>query len=328
MFKYIDEQIKKYDSIVIFGHVIPDGDCYGSQIALKNVIKLAYPNKRVYVTGSGYHRFFKMLGAMDEVDDETIKNSLAILVDSNDLLRSEDQRISSAKAWVKLDHHVDVGTFTQGEFVVNEDANSTCEIIVDMIQELNYPMNSVVANALYLGILTDSGRFQFIKDFPKSFAQASWLCQNGANPKELNRILNITDETLLAFKGYVFSNYQKTEAGTVYFVIDKETLKSLNITANKAGNMVNLISNLSGYPVWAFFVEDEDGSAHAELRSNGPAVQPIALKHGGGGHLQAAGFPIAKFDRNLILDYVKEIDEIVISWKQRKNKQVERPIFL
>ena len=295
MFERIDEQIRKYDSIVIFGHIVPDGDCYGSQLALRNVIKLACPNKKVYAVGSGYHRFFKFIGKMDEVSDKTIKNSLAILVDSNDLLRSEDERISLAKAWVKIDHHVDVGSFTQGEFVVKEDANSTCEIIVDMVQELNYPMNATAANALYLGILTDSGRFQYIKDFSKSFEQASWLCQNGANPKELNRILNITDERLLKFKGYVFSNYRKTEAGTVYFVIDKETLKSLNITADKAGNMVNLISNLSGYPVWVFFVEYEDGSAHAEIRSNGPVVQPIALKFGGGVHFMAAGFPVEKF---------------------------------
>ena len=316
MFEGLFDQIKKYDSIVIFGHVFPDGDCYGSQIALKNTIKLAFPNKKVYVAGSGCHRYFELLGKMDEICDEVINNSLAILVDANDFTRSEDQRILNAKAWIKIDHHVDTGGFTQGPSVVVEKACSACEIITDMIRELELPVDSTVASALYLGILTDTGRFQYIEDFPKIFNLASWLCTKGANPKEINRILNITDESSLAFKGYVFSNYKKTEAGTIYLVFDKETLKRFNISASKAGGMVNLISNLNGYPIWAFFCEEERGTTHCEFRSNGPAVQPIAVKHGGGGHLLASGATLASFDMNEINQIVSEMDQAIIEFNK------------
>lgn len=316
MFDNIFEQIKKYDSIVIFGHINPDGDCYGSEIALKQTLKLAFPSKKIYAVGSGYHRFHKMLGATDEIDVEVIKDSLAILVDANDFGRSEDQRISEAKAWIKIDHHVDTGGFTQGEFVVEEKANSCCQIIGDMIKELNLPIDYVVANALLLGILTDTGRFQYVNDFPRAFAQASWLCEKGANPKQLNSILNITDEASLAFKGYVFSNYCKTKDGTIYLIIDKETLHKYNLSASKAGSMVNLISNLNGYPIWAFFCENEDGTCHGEFRSNGPAVQPIALKYGGGGHELAAGATLPSFDYKSMMAMISDFDEAIVKFNK------------
>ena len=53
MFEKVFEQIKKYDSIVIFGHINPDGDCFGSQIALRETIKLMFPNKQVFAVGKG-----------------------------------------------------------------------------------------------------------------------------------------------------------------------------------------------------------------------------------------------------------------------------------
>ena len=62
---------------------------------------------------------------MDQVSDEIIKESLAILVDGNDLSRMEDQRIYTAKAYAKIDHHIDTGGFTEGPFVVDVLANST-----------------------------------------------------------------------------------------------------------------------------------------------------------------------------------------------------------
>lgn len=317
MFEKIFEQIKKYDSIVIFGHINPDGDCYGSQIAIRESLKLAFPEKRIFAVGSGYRRFAKMLGEMDIIDDSVISNSLAIIVDGNDLPRMEDQRVVNAKAWIKIDHHVDVGTFTEGEFVVDEDANSCCSIIARMVQELKLPINTVIASALFLGLLTDTGRFQFVSDFPSTFKLAGWLCENGADPTSINKILSITDEGSLSFKGYVYSHYKKTQAGTIYLAIDQKTLKRFNLTAGKAGAMVNLISNLKGYPIWAFFCENEDGSCHGEFRSNGPAVQPIAVKHGGGGHLQAAGATTPIFGKEIISEIVAEFDEAILNWKEQ-----------
>lgn len=316
MFEKLLKNIEEFDSIVIFGHIAPDGDCFGSQIALRQSLSLAYPNKHIYAVGSGYRRFSKFIAEVDTIDDHIIEQSLAILVDSNDLPRAEDQRINLAKAWIKIDHHIDAGTFTQGDFVVVEDASSCCEIITDMLRELNLPVDKTVANALFLGILTDTGRFQFVKDFPKAFEQAKYLCEKGANPEELNRILNITNESSLAFKGYVYSNYKKSKKGVIYLYIDYKTILEFGLTPSKAGGMVNLISNIYGYPIWAFFCENENGTCHAEFRSNGPEVQPVALRHGGGGHKKAAGVTLSTFESETLDKIVAELDEAIEKYKE------------
>ena len=319
MFETLKTIIEEHNSIVIFGHINPDGDCYGSQIGLRELLKLNYPDKKVYAVGSGLHRFFDFIGNMDEVSDELIKDSLAILVDGNDCSRMEDPRVSTAKAHIKIDHHIENFKFTEGPFVIDNNANSTCELVVRFALEANWKLNPTIANALYLGILTDSGRFQFIEDFPSAFHEVAYLCENGADPKQINAILNITNEAALQFKGYVFNNYKKSEAGVIYLTFYKETLAKLKVSANKAGSMVNLLSNVKGYPIWAFFCELEDGTCHAEFRSNGPAVQPIASALGGGGHLLAAGVTIDKVDDEIVESIVKDLGKAIIDYQKEHN---------
>jgi len=316
MFEKILEQIKKYDVITIFGHINPDGDCYGAEIGLRDSLRLSFPKKTINAVGTGYPAFFPRLGELDIVSNETISHSLAILVDANDFSRMEDQRITKAIAWVKIDHHVDSGSFTQGFSVVKEEANSTCELIADFILESSLKINQTIAEALYLGIVTDTGRFQYIQEYPKAFCQVAWLCEQGADPTALNYILNITEENSLAFKGFVYSNYQKTKDGVIYLIIDKQQLDKYQLSASRAGSMVNLISNIKGYPIWVFFVENEDGTNHVEFRSNGPAVQPIALKYGGGGHLLAAGVTLPNSDPKLINQVISDLNRAIRDYQK------------
>ena len=319
MFEKLREIIESYNSIVIYGHPNPDGDCYGSQLALREGIKLNYPNKKVYATGTGLRRFRNTLGKMDDVSDETISESLAILVDGNDLYRMEDQRVWNAKAWIKIDHHIDTGHYTQGEYVLDEDADSTCSLIVKMFQECGWKMNSNIASLLFLGILTDTGRFQYIRDFVEAFDQASWLCQMGAEPRPIYTALNRTPEMSLVFKGYVFSHYKKTEAGVIYLELDKETIARFKLTAARAGNMVNLISNIEGYPIWVFITETEEGFSHIEFRSNGPEVQALAASIGGGGHKYASGVTLPEFNEKTTKMVIDLCDKALLEWKKEGN---------
>ena len=123
MFEKISNLIEQYDSVVIFGHHHPDGDCYGSQIGLRELLKKHYPNKKVYAVGSGLPDMFSLIGEMDNFSEEVIKESLAIIVDANDVSRMEDMRITKAKAFCKIDHHMDLKTFTEGPEVIDDKAD-------------------------------------------------------------------------------------------------------------------------------------------------------------------------------------------------------------
>ena len=318
MYTEILERIEKYDSIVIFGHTNPDGDCFGSQMALRCALKLHYPHKKIYAVGSGVHRFFKMLGKMDVVSEKVIEQSLAILVDGNDIPRMEDQRVKLAKAFVKFDHHVDVGSFTEGPFIVKESATSCCEIILDFLRESNFEINQTIAQALLLGIVTDSARFQFVSDYPKLFKDVAFLSEKGASLSTLNYELNQTNEDAAIFKGYVYNHYQKTRHGLIYLRISKQKLEKYRLSSNSASGFVNLLSNIRGYPIWAFFCENRDGSIHVELRSSGPMVQPIALEYGGGGHPYAAGTTIVNPTEEIITKMINDLDLLAKTWKEEQ----------
>ena len=316
MFDQIWDLIKKHDSIVIYGHINPDGDCYGAQVGLREIILSSFPNKKVYITGTGVPAFFDVICKMDKVSDEVIKESLAIIVDGNDLGRMEDSRIFTAKAFAKIDHHIDTGSFKEGPFVVDTEANSTCDIITGFVVDYNLKISPLGATALYLGILTDSARFQFVNNYPETFGRVKYLCEHGANPQKLNVVLSKTDEVSLAAKGYVMSHYKKSKEGVVSIVFDRKTLEELSISANHASNLINLLGNIEGYPVWCSFAEYADGRVRAEFRSNGPKVQPVAVSVGGGGHAYASGAQLPKLDYNQIDVIIRKLDQAIIDWRK------------
>src|SRR5574344_380295 len=107
----IYQEIKANQIITIFGHGLPDGDCYGCQIGLRELLRNSFPDKEVYAVGSGLPSMLKRIAPMDQVSEEKIASSLAILVDVSCLRRVEDQRVLKAKSFAKFDHHM----FNPGE---------------------------------------------------------------------------------------------------------------------------------------------------------------------------------------------------------------------
>lgn len=288
MYKTIWKKISQYDTITIFGHVIPDGDCYGSQIGLKNAIKENFPSKNVYALGSGIPKFFSLIGEMDKVDDEVIKSSLAIVVDTANLSRIEDQRYSLAKEIIKIDHHLLQDHFGEPEVIINDKISCT-QIIGDMLISLNIPFGKETALPLFLGLVTDSGRFLYQPVPENAYRVAGALSNTGCDIQSLYDLLYEVDEKILRFRGYIYSNYKKTKNGVIYLTIPKEVIRKYELDYNTCASLVNSVSGIKGSPIWVFFSESETGLVRVEFRSKGVAVQPTAVKFGGGGHLQAAG---------------------------------------
>ena len=317
MLNKILDLIKENDSIVIFGHLNPDGDCYGAQVGLRDIIHKLYPEKKVLITGTGCHRFFSLISKMDKVSDEEIENSLAILVDGNDLARMEDKRVFNAKAWAKIDHHIDTNSFTEGPQLVDVEATSTCDILTGIAMQLGIDVSPVGATALYLGTITDSAKFQFVSNYSKTFERAKYLADHGAQIEEINSILARTDEDSLKGKGYIMTHYNKTKGGVVYIIYDKEKLHQIKMSANAASNLINLLGNIEGHPIWCSFAEYDDGRVRVEIRSNGPIIQPVAARAGGGGHAHASGAQLPSLDLNRINAILDDLDNTLEEWRNK-----------
>lgn len=300
MFESIVSKIEQYDSIVIFGHLNPDGDCYGSQIALRNILRLRYPHKQIYAVGSGLKKFFDIIGKMDMVSDEIITQSLAVVLDSNDLKRLEDQRAATAKDFVKIDHHIDTFTWHEGPEVIDDKATSTCELIYLLAKENNFEIDLIAASALYLGMMTDTARFQFATNFVRMFDIAKNLCALGVDPVLLNKTNNLVPEHTLDIKSFIYSHVIKDKRGIVYVVATKKDREALAVTSQQVVGNTSLLSYVTGYPIWLILSETDVGGMQCEMRSSVHNVQRIATHFGGGGHEFAAGFTIKEFKSEII----------------------------
>jgi len=279
--------IQKHDTITIFGHVFPDGDCYGSQIGLKEAIKTTFPDKRVYALGSGYPVFHAKIGGMDAVDEATIAASLALVLDVADSPRVEDQRYAKARHVFKIDHHVPATDFGD-DCWIDTTKNAVSEMVAGFVYDHDLKITARGASALALGMITDTGRFSFGKLEAATFHTMGRLVASGADLPMIYDILYERTFASMAFIAYVYDHYEMTSNGVLYCRFSKETLADLGHAAVEASHHVNLLAYVRGYSIWAFFAET-DGGVLAELRSSGPDVQAIAHKYGGGGHVQASG---------------------------------------
>ena len=300
MFEAIISKIEQYDSIVIFGHLNPDGDCYGSQIALRNILKTRYPEKKIYCVGSGLKKFFDILGKMDVVSDEIIAQSLAIVLDSNDINRLEDQRAWKARDFAKIDHHIDTYTFHEGPEVIDDTATSTCELIYRFAKENNFEIDLIAGSALYLGMMTDTARFQFANNFVRMFEIARDLCDLGVDPILLNKTNNLVPEISITIKSFIYSHVKKDKRGIIYAIATKKDRELLGVTSAQICANTSLLSYVTDYPVWLIASETDNGGMQVEMRSSTFDIQKIATHFGGGGHTFAAGFTYKKFGPEVI----------------------------
>ena len=310
MFEAIISKIEQYDSIVIFGHLNPDGDCYGSQIALRNILRTRYPEKQVCCVGSGLKKFFDILGKMDVVSDEIIAQSLAIVLDSNDINRLEDQRAWKARDFAKIDHHIDTHTFHEGPEVIDDNATSTCELIYRFAKENNFEI-LIAGSALYLGIMTDTARFQFANNFVRMFEIARDLCDLGVDPILLNKTNNLVPEISITIKSFIYSHVTKDERGIIYAVATKKEREKLGVTSAQICGNTSLLSYVTGFPVWFVASETDNGGMQVEMRSSTFDIQKIAMHFGGGGHAFAAGFTYKKFGPEVINELLDLFAEVV-----------------
>ena len=179
-------KIEQAESIVLFGHANPDGDCVGSVLGMKKALLTLFPDKKVYGVGTRPSNL-KFIEPSDDVSDDVIRNSLAVMVDLSGMARVEDQRIHLAKDIVCIDHHEKSEPFDY-PIIRDTDAPSCTYVITKCLLNRYHTIPKEAADFLFLGLVTDTGRFQFYYD-EETFSIAATLVKAGANPQALyNRL--------------------------------------------------------------------------------------------------------------------------------------------
>lgn len=300
-------RLTSYDKIALFGHVSPDGDCYGSLIGLKEILKKKFPNKEVKAFSSGLPLFFDDFGKLDEARDDYFKNAFAIMVDVSNLRRVEDKRITLCKEIFIIDHHIPDEQLDDNNSLVDTSFISCAGLIAFLAFKHNLTLSKKCASALYLGLVTDSNRFLFSPIDNRTFLVAGYLMHFDIDYERMYKLLYQQEEKDLRLKGYILSHYQVSKKGVLYFVISKDELDKLEVSQSEVANKVNLLSNVKNHDIFAFFV---DGSpVRVELRSSIVNVRDVATLFGGGGHLHASGCRLSSLDE--VKKVIDELDKLM-----------------
>ena len=288
MFKEILKTIEAYNRILVHGHIRPDGDCYGSQFGLAEIIKENYPEKDVHVVGDTSD-FVSFLGTPEKatITDEMYKGALAIVVDCGSADRVSDQRYQTADKVIKIDHHI--AQVHYGDIVyVEEESPACCQIITKFAKEMGLKINEKAAFALYTGLVTDTGRFRFRGVDSDTFDAASELMKHNVDVEVLDNKLSVETMNVIKYKGYVLANACFTDSGVVYIKVTRDIVNQFGLTDEEAASQVGLIGTVEGYPIYLLFMEYPT-EIRIRLRSRGPRVDKLANMYGGGGHEKAAG---------------------------------------
>lgn len=295
MYNKIYELIKEYNTIIIHRHEKPDGDALGSQLGLKFAILETFPNKNVFVVGDTTE-YLNYLGNMDEVDDELYNEALVIVLDSGAEYLISDKRFKNGKVVVKIDHHIPQGKY--GDLaLVNTKYESCAGLVTHFIKKTKMKLNSTAANLLFTGIVTDSGRFRFSSVSSRTFDAASFLMKFGVNLDNIYTKLYTDNLNNVLLKARMTLKFEILDCGLAYCKNTYQDVLETGLSPYAlARSIVNNMAGIKEINVWATFTELEDGRIIIELRSSGKNVNQIAVKYGGGGHIQASGATISDYE--------------------------------
>ena len=317
IFRQIYKEIKKYDTIVIARHIGADPDALASEFALKELIKNKFPKKNIYAIGNPSNRF-KFMGALDKVDTIDTKNSLLIVLDTPDLKRIDGAKVNDYKSVIKMDHHPMVDDFGNIQ-LIDDSASSTSQLILEFILKNRLPLTESIAKNLYIGIVSDTGRFMHNYTSSKTFELVTkMLKKTKLDFTKIYEPLYMRPLAEFRFQGYIYENIEITENGLAYIKITDDLLKEYEVDSASSGNIISELKCIDEILVWVFLTEDKKSNLiRANIRSRGPVINEVAASYGGGGHKFASGARLSSWEdaENLIndleliaLNYQKEQD--------------------
>ncbi len=312
-YKSIRKAIEKYDRIVVFRHIKPDFDAFGSQMGLVTFLKDNFPNKEIHFVGDSHPIFSGHLFPEDEdINVEWFSNPfLAIVVDVGDKKRIADPRYEMGETIIKFDHHPAETDITPLK-VVELEAGSASELVANFC--LNWKgkkMSPEAARNFFIGIVGDTGRFMYPSSGSHSMEIATELLRTGFDFHETYLEMYEKDVSDLAYRGYLYTHYAISEHGVAYYTLPSKAQEELGLTAVQGKDGVNIFSNLKGVNAWCSITEDPDPKDYCwrvSIRSKHDDISGIARQFGGGGHKNAAGARIDSLDD--LPKLIKALDDL------------------
>ena len=300
----IYKEIKKYDEIVLARHIGPDPDAIASTLALRDSIRLTFPNKLVYTVGAGVSKF-KSYGLMDKVDFESLHNPLLIVTDVPNMNRIDGIEGLKYNDILIIDHHPKEDINASISWI-DTNKSSASQMVSELILNTKLKMDKKVAENLFLGIVSDSERFSLKNTTIETFDTVKKLLEvSKIDFTSLYDILYTRSFNEHKFIAFITNNLVIDDNKMAYIKISDEDLKKYNVDVATPSNLINGYNFIEEILVWMFVTEDVKNNQYKiSIRSRGPIINTVASKYNGGGHKFASGVKLQKMEDvdNLIKD--------------------------
>jgi len=309
MFEQVLKAIADHQAIIIHRHTNPDGDALGSQIGLKHILRANFPDKTVYTVGDEAGRYaFMADSVMDIIPDEAYQGALAIILDTSASKLISDDRYMKAAMTVRMDHHLFCEKIAEIE-VVDSECESCCGLIADFCMSSGLVLPREAAEALYTGMVTDSGRFRYDSVSARTFRAAAFLMQHPIDTTALYRNLYASDYEQMKLRAQFVLKIQFTAKNVAYIYTTREEVEAspADLFGISRG-MVSTMADIKGVDIWVNFTETDRGVL-CELRSSRFNINPVAVKYGGGGHQKASGATVR--DREEAMAMLADLDRMM-----------------
>ncbi len=285
--------------VAVIGHMRPDGDCIGSIVGLVRVLNtMDYGIEAIGVnrdlTPKVLQNFvgdtpFHLYGEVD------LNGYEAIAVDCADERRMSGKlRDSFDTILMNVDHHISNPAYATHNFVVPH-ASATAEILAGLFLDLDLEIDAVAAQALYVGIVTDTGQFRFASTTPTTFEIACQLCGKGAEPAKAAFDLyeNESFNKLGLLQHFLASLELHFGDRVCLGTLLKSDFEATGAHSDETEGLVDYARAIEGVEIGVLIEERHDGFK-ASLRAKEPvyAVHEIAQQFNGGGHACAAGLNV------------------------------------
>lgn len=292
--------------IAVIGHARPDGDCIGSQVALARALRSAGWDVVCINADPVPRRLQTLVADMPflRTDDAiaTAADRPAVFVDCADHARAGERlRALYPEPLAVFDHHLSNVGFARFNFI-DVPSSATCEILTGLLLDHGLAIDALTAQALYIGIMTDTGQFRFASTTRRTFLFAAELVARGASPQEAGFELYERESAgkLKLLQAFLASLRLECGGRVCIGTLRAGIFEQTGTNVEDTEGLVDYARSIDGVEIGALIEERADGSVKASLRSKNPIyrMDRVAALFGGGGHACAAGLNLKQGAQN------------------------------